>query len=73
MDLGPNISPARAWSDPPAGAACLLLVLEDTDVPAAEPGRHMVAFFDPEPARIGEGELTPDHPRFTYLPDHRAR
>ncbi|GLY88410.1 YbhB/YbcL family Raf kinase inhibitor-like protein [Actinoallomurus iriomotensis] len=73
MDLGPNISPALAWSDPPAGTTRMLLVLEDIDVPIARPGRHMIAFFDPEPAHIGEGELTSDNPRFTYLPVHRGR
>jgi phosphatidylethanolamine-binding protein (PEBP) family uncharacterized protein len=73
LDLGPNISPALAWSAPPAGTTHMLLVMEDTDVPMAKPGRHMVAFFAPEPDGIGEGELTADNPRFTYLPDHRGR
>ncbi|HZE40160.1 MAG TPA: YbhB/YbcL family Raf kinase inhibitor-like protein [Stackebrandtia sp.] len=67
MDLGPNTSPALAWSDPPPETARMLLIMEDTDTPTAKPMRHMVAFFDPGPTGIDEGELTPSEPRFTYL------
>lgn len=73
MDLGPNISPALAWEEPPAGTRQMLLVMEDTDTPTSRPGRHMVAFFAPDPPRIEEGGLTEDNRRFTYLPDHRGR
>ena len=73
MDLGPNISPALAWEEPPAGTRQMLLVMEDTDTPTSRPARHMAAFFAPTPPRIEEGELTEDNRRFTYLPDHRGR
>ncbi|GAA3586880.1 YbhB/YbcL family Raf kinase inhibitor-like protein [Amycolatopsis ultiminotia] len=73
MDLGPNISPALAWDEPPARTKRMLLVMEDIDTPTAKPGRHMAAYFAPEPPRIDEGELTADNARFTYLPDHRNR
>ncbi|WP_435173398.1 YbhB/YbcL family Raf kinase inhibitor-like protein [Actinacidiphila sp. bgisy145] len=73
MDLGPNISPALSWEEPPAGTRQMLLVMEDTDTPTSRPARHMAAFFAPEPPSIEMGELTEDNPRFTYLPDHRGR
>jgi Raf kinase inhibitor-like YbhB/YbcL family protein len=72
MDLGPNISPALTWREPPAGTAQLLLVMEDTDTPTTNPGLHMAAVFAPGPTRIDEGELTADNQRFTFLPDHRG-
>jgi phosphatidylethanolamine-binding protein (PEBP) family uncharacterized protein len=73
MDLGPNISPALTWAQPPASTARMLLVMEDTDTPTARPGRHMAALFAPGPTRIDEGELTPDNARFAYFPNHRGR
>ncbi|MFK0192049.1 YbhB/YbcL family Raf kinase inhibitor-like protein [Kitasatospora sp. NPDC090308] len=73
MDMGPNISPALEWSEPPAGTVQMLLVMEDTDTPTAKPAHHVIVTFAPTPRRIEEGELTADNARFTYLPDRRGR
>jgi Raf kinase inhibitor-like YbhB/YbcL family protein len=37
---GPNISPALAWTKPPAGTAELVLVVQDPDVPIGRPATH---------------------------------
>src|SRR5690349_14144683 len=38
--FGPNISPALAWTPPPAGTAELVLVVQDPDVPMGKPATH---------------------------------
>ncbi|MCX4099182.1 YbhB/YbcL family Raf kinase inhibitor-like protein [Nocardia sp. alder85J] len=52
---GANLSPHLAWDALPAGAAQLLLVVEDVDVPTARPAVHCVALIDPAAA----GSLEP--------------
>lgn len=72
--IGPNLSPALAWSPVPEGTRALLLIMEDLDRPfGTAPGRHMVAVVDTEITALAEGELVPDHPRIRYLTDDRGR
>ena len=73
MDLGPNISPELVWNGVPDGAAQLLLIIEDIDVPMARPGLHTIALLAPGGTGIAEGALTPDNPRFRYVPTRGGR
>jgi hypothetical protein len=44
---GENVSPHLTWSEPPAGAAELLLLIEDIDVPlGSNPAVHCLALID---------------------------
>lgn len=44
---GENLSPHLAWSEPPAGTAELLLLIEDIDAPlGANPAVHCLAIID---------------------------
>jgi hypothetical protein len=44
---GENLSPHLAWSEPPAGTAELLLLIEDIDAPlGAKPAVHCLAVID---------------------------
>ena len=44
---GENVSPHLAWSEPPAGTAALLLLIEDLDAPlGASPAVHTLAAID---------------------------
>lgn len=45
--FGSNISPELHWSEPAAGVASLLLVIEDPDTPANSVTVHGVALIDP--------------------------
>lgn len=54
---GANLSPHLAWTPPPSGTALLLLVMEDTDVPAPRPAVHCVALIDPSVDRLEPGAL----------------
>jgi len=38
--FGENISPALAWTTPPAGTAELVLIVQDPDVPIGKPATH---------------------------------
>jgi Raf kinase inhibitor-like YbhB/YbcL family protein len=40
---GPNISPALTWTQPPAGTAELVLIVQDPDVPIGKPATHALA------------------------------
>jgi phosphatidylethanolamine-binding protein (PEBP) family uncharacterized protein len=73
MDLGPNVSPELGWSGVPGGTIQLLLIIEDIDIPAARPGLHTIALFTPGDTGIAEGALTPDNPRFRYVPTRGGR
>ncbi|MCL2543603.1 MAG: YbhB/YbcL family Raf kinase inhibitor-like protein [Nocardioidaceae bacterium] len=56
--LGANVSPAIAWTEPPAGAVELVLVVEDPDVPMGKPATHAVAAgIDPALGGLPEGAL----------------
>lgn len=45
---GDNVSPHLAWSEPPAGTARMLLLVEDIDAPiVANPAVHCLALVDP--------------------------
>jgi hypothetical protein len=54
---GQGRSPRLAWTEPPAGTAELLLVIEDVDVPMGKPFVH--GLFRLDPARIDPGGQLP--------------
>ena len=70
--LGPNISPELRWTAVPAGAAQLLLIMEDIDVPLSRPALHLIALFAPDTPGLAEGALTPDNPAIRWLPAFRG-
>jgi hypothetical protein len=54
---GENVSPQLAWSEPPAGTAALLLLIEDLDAPlGSSPAVHTLAVIDPAAIKT-PGEL----------------
>jgi Raf kinase inhibitor-like YbhB/YbcL family protein len=56
--FGANISPALAWTTPPAGTVELVLVVQDPDVPTGKPATHaLTAGIDPALPGIGENGL----------------
>jgi Raf kinase inhibitor-like YbhB/YbcL family protein len=58
---GANISPALDWTQPPAGTAELVLIVQDPDVPFGKPATHALALgIDPSLGGIGENALA--HP-----------
>jgi Raf kinase inhibitor-like YbhB/YbcL family protein len=58
---GPNISPALAWTPPPATTVELLLIVQDPDVPIGKPATHaLTTGIDPSVGSIPENGLT--HP-----------
>lgn len=73
LDLGPNLSPEFHWKGIPAETQSLVLIMEDCDVPFAEPGIHMVAVFSPEITEFAEGRLSPDGPEVRFVPGRRGR
>ena len=61
--LGANISPALAWTSPPAGTAELVLIVQDPDVPFAKPAVHaLTAGIDPALSEIPENGLAQPSP-----------
>lgn len=70
---GPNVSPELHWGPLPAGTAELLLVLEDVDVPTAEPGYHLAVLLPPNLTGVPEGGLTADNPRLRWIPMRKGR
>ncbi|MGC9221219.1 MAG: YbhB/YbcL family Raf kinase inhibitor-like protein [Solirubrobacteraceae bacterium] len=57
--FGANISPALAWTTPPADTAELLLIVQDPDVPRKKPVTHaLTAGIDPSLSGIAENGLT---------------
>ncbi|WP_158437890.1 YbhB/YbcL family Raf kinase inhibitor-like protein [Naasia lichenicola] len=59
--LGDNISPALAWTPPPAVAVELILVVQDADAPGASPATHALTIgIDPALSGIPENGLS--HP-----------
>jgi phosphatidylethanolamine-binding protein (PEBP) family uncharacterized protein len=71
MDLGPNLSPALAWTGVPAGTRQLLFILEDIDVPMSRPALHTIAVLDPAVSSLAEGELTAG-PSIRFIPAQRG-
>lgn len=60
---GPNVSPPLAWSAPPAGAAELVLLVEDPDVPFGRPAVHALAVgIDPALQEVPEHGLEDPSP-----------
>ncbi|GAB3610853.1 YbhB/YbcL family Raf kinase inhibitor-like protein [Humibacter ginsengiterrae] len=58
---GPNISPALAWTPPPAGSAELVLIVQDPDAPIGKPATHGLAIgIAPDLGGIPENGLA--HP-----------
>jgi Raf kinase inhibitor-like YbhB/YbcL family protein len=60
---GANISPALSWTRPPAGAAELVLIVQDPDVPFGKPAIHALTLgIGPALDAIGENALTNPSP-----------
>jgi len=61
--FGANISPALAWTRPPAAAAELVLVVQDPDVPLKRPATHALTLgIDPSLSGIPENALADPSP-----------
>lgn len=59
--FGNNVSPALAWTTPPAGTVELILIVQDPDAPRRTPATHaLTAGIDPSLGSIPENGLT--HP-----------
>ena len=53
---GEDLSPALAWSDPPAGTRELALVVDDPDAPTSEPWVHWLLYKIPANVKsVAEG------------------
>jgi phosphatidylethanolamine-binding protein (PEBP) family uncharacterized protein len=58
--FGANISPALNWTQPPAGTAELVLIVQDPDVPFGKPATHALPLgIDPSLTGIPENALAP--------------
>lgn len=61
--LGANVSPALAWTTPPAGTRELVLIIQDPDVPGKRPATHgLTAGINPSRRGIPENGLTNPSP-----------
>lgn len=61
--LGQNVSPALAWTTPPAGTAELVLIVQDPDVPMSKPATHALAVgIDPSLSGLPEYGLADPSP-----------
>ncbi len=61
--LRANISPALNWTQPPAGTAELVLIVQDPDVPFGKPATHALTLgIDPSLNGIPENALTNPSP-----------
>jgi Raf kinase inhibitor-like YbhB/YbcL family protein len=56
---GEDVSPALSWSDPPAGAGALALIVEDPDAPVGTFTHWLGWNIDPLAGGLGEGESAP--------------
>lgn len=54
---GENLSPALAWTPPPAATAQLLLIIEDPDAPTRTPYLHCLALLSPSVGSVDRGAL----------------
>jgi Raf kinase inhibitor-like YbhB/YbcL family protein len=60
---GPNISPALAWTPPPAETKELVLIIQDPDVPMRRPATHALTIgIDPARISIPENGLAQPSP-----------
>jgi len=60
---GPNISPALAWTTPPAETRELVLIVQDPDVPFSRPATHALTLgIDPAAQGIPENGLSDPSP-----------
>lgn len=61
--FGANISPALAWTTPPAGATELVLIVQDPDAPRARPATHALTVgIDPTALSLPENALVDPSP-----------
>ena len=61
--FGANISPALAWTTPPAGTAELVLIVQDPDALGRKPATHALTLgIDPSLSGIPENGLTDPSP-----------
>lgn len=61
--FGANISPALAWTTPPAGTVELVLIVQDPDAPRRKPATHALTVgIDPALGVIPENGLTDPSP-----------
>jgi Raf kinase inhibitor-like YbhB/YbcL family protein len=61
--FGANISPALAWTTPPAGTAELVLIVQDPDAPRRDPATHALTLgIDPSLHGIPENGLSDPSP-----------
>lgn len=61
--FGANISPALAWTRPPADAVELVLIVQDPDVPLGKPAIHALTLgIEPSLRGIPENALTNPSP-----------
>lgn len=61
--FGPNISPALAWTAPPAGTEELVLIVQDPDVPFRRAATHALTLgIDPSSRGIPENGLAQPSP-----------
>lgn len=61
--FGANISPAIAWTTPPAGAVELVLIVQDPDVPFGKASTHgLTVGIDPSWPGISENGLSSPSP-----------
>lgn len=60
---GSNVSPALAWTTPPAGTAELVLIVQDPDVPIGKPATHALTIgIDPSLSGVPENGLSDPSP-----------
>ena len=60
---GANISPALAWTTPPAGTVELVLIVQDPDAPRRQPATHaLTRGIDPSPGGIPDDGLSDPSP-----------
>ena len=61
--FGANISPALAWTPPPAGTEELMLIVQDPDAPSRTPATHaLTAGIEPSLSSIPENALADPSP-----------
>jgi Raf kinase inhibitor-like YbhB/YbcL family protein len=56
---GEDVSPALSWSDPPAGAIALALIVDDPDAPVGTFTHWLAWNIDPQAGGLAEGESAP--------------
>jgi hypothetical protein len=58
---GEGRSPPLVWGDPPAGTACLALLVEDADAPTPQPLVHAAIWaLAADAGRLAEGDIAAD-------------